>query len=129
MALPEESQDPKELERAAQAELDKALKDVEEQDNTIEDVTETVYERNKDLLPALRYVPHIRTQSDPETMTDLEKSQISVGTVIFREDTTPRRIYFKTRSGLYKLSVSGTTSVADGHLHLLTDIDVDFRAV
>lgn len=75
----------------------------------------------EDVSPPARFKPFDRTNKDPEAMTTNEKNNIPTGTILYRETTTPRRIYFKTPSALYRLRASDGGT---GHTH-----DIDFIAV
>ncbi len=72
-----------------------------------------------------------RTYEDPESFSAAQKKLIPVGTIVVREGVTPRRVYFRTKSGLYRLVASGTTQPggSDSHTHAIQDVDVQFKAV
>lgn len=70
-----------------------------------------------------------KTFEDPESFSTEAKAAIPAGTIIVREGSTPRRVYFRTTSGLYKLVASGTTDAASGHSHTITDVNVNFKAI
>ena len=70
-----------------------------------------------------------KTFDDPEAFATELKEAIPAGTIIVREGVTPRRVYFSTQSGLFRLIASGTTNLADGHSHGITDVSINFKAI
>jgi len=128
--MPEITKTSEELEKDAQKILDGATEEVlsrGKKDPFEGEEEELDYELSR----ILRYFPFVKTFTDPETLPTAKKDRIPVGTIIFRENTTPRRIYFKTPSALYKLIVSGSTGSAVGpgaHTHSVS-ISVDFQAI
>ena len=109
------------LEKEAENLLSLAVKEVEELDTEIPVPLSPLYEVAKeDVNPALRFTPFVRTSVDPETLSTAEKARIVPGTILFREGTTPRRIYFKTPSALYRLVANGSTDSGGAvpHTHI-----------
>lgn len=69
-----------------------------------------------------------KTFEDPEAFSDALKDAIPVGTIMVREGVDPKRVYFKTPTGFFRLVASGTTGAADGHSHSITNVDINFLA-